>query len=48
MKIFSGTSNLGLAKGIAAHLGMELGALRIDRFSDGETYVKFDESVRGV
>ena len=48
MKIFSGTGNPALSQEIAAHLGVELGRLRIDRFTDGETYAKFDESVRGV
>ena len=48
MKLFSGTGNPELAKEIADHLGLELGRLRISRFADGETYVKFDESVRGV
>lgn len=48
MKLFSGTGNPALAQEIASHLGLELGRLRISRFADGETYVKFDESVRGV
>ncbi|MHB1001559.1 MAG: ribose-phosphate diphosphokinase [Armatimonadota bacterium] len=48
MKIFSGTGNPALAEEIAQNLGVSLGNLRIDRFVDGETYVKFDESVRGV
>jgi len=48
MKLFSGTGNPELAKEIADYLGLELGRLRISRFADGETYVKFDESVRGV
>lgn len=48
MKLFSGTGNPALAKEIADGLDLELGRLRISRFADGETYVKFDESVRGV
>lgn len=48
MKLFSGTGNPSLANEIADHLDLELGRLRISRFADGETYVKFDESVRGV
>ncbi|MHB0912407.1 MAG: ribose-phosphate diphosphokinase [Armatimonadota bacterium] len=48
MKVFSGTGNPALAEEIARELGQELGRLRIARFTDGETYVKFDESVRGV
>lgn len=48
MKVFSGTANPALAQEIAQCLGAELGRVRISRFADGETYVKFDESVRGV
>jgi len=48
MKIFSGTGNPTLSTEIAEQLGVNLGSLRISRFSDGETYVKFDETVRGV
>jgi len=48
MKVFSGSANPLLSKEIATELGMPLGRLRISRFIDGETYVKFDESVRGV
>jgi len=48
LKVFSGTANRPLAEGIAHYLNAELGALMINRFSDGELYVKFDESVRGA
>lgn len=48
LKLFAGTANRPLAEKIAKHLGRELGDLTIDRFSDGECYVKFKESVRGV
>jgi ribose-phosphate pyrophosphokinase len=48
MKVFSGTANPALAKEIADCLGVGLGRLNISRFMDGETYAKFDESVRGV
>ncbi|HOK54454.1 MAG TPA: ribose-phosphate pyrophosphokinase [Armatimonadota bacterium] len=48
LKLFAGTANRPLAEKIAQHLGMELGDLAISRFSDGECYVKFKESVRGV
>jgi len=48
LRIFSGTANRPLAEGIAQYLGTELGDLRIERFSDGELYVKFEESVRGA
>ncbi len=47
MKIFSGTSNLLLAKSIAASIGMELGKCTVSAFPDGETFVKIEENVRG-
>ncbi len=47
MKIFSGTSNLPLARSIAASIGSELGKCTVDAFPDGETFVKIEENVRG-
>jgi ribose-phosphate pyrophosphokinase len=47
MKIFSGTSNRPLAERIAAYVGMELGAVDINRFPDGETFVKIRDNIRG-
>ena len=46
-KIFAGSSNPVLAKKIAQECGMSLGELRIERFSDGEIWVKFEENLRG-
>ena len=46
--MFAGTASPALANDIAGRLGVELGRLRVSRFADGEVYVKFDESVRGV
>lgn len=48
LKLFAGTGNPELASKIADYLKIPLGSLKICRFSDGECYVKFDESVRGV
>jgi ribose-phosphate pyrophosphokinase len=45
--IFAGTSNAELATRVAHELGVELGACQIERFPDGETSVRLDESVRG-
>ncbi|MCM8823115.1 MAG: ribose-phosphate pyrophosphokinase [Candidatus Omnitrophica bacterium] len=45
--IFSGNSNLELAKEICEHLGIELGKTLVSRFSDGEIRVKIEENVRG-
>ena len=47
MKIFSGNSNLPLARAIAASVGIELGRCAVSAFPDGETFVKIDENVRG-
>ena len=47
MKIFSGTSNLPLAKSIAAYVGIEVGKSTVSAFPDGETFVKVEENVRG-
>ena len=46
--IYSGTSNLPLAREIADHLGMTLGDVTINRFASGEIYVRFRESARGT
>ncbi len=47
VKIFSGNSNLPLAKAISASVGIELGKCTVSTFPDGETFVKIDENVRG-
>tara|TARA_B100000579_G_C22840750_1_gene861327 strand:+ start:25 stop:957 length:933 start_codon:yes stop_codon:yes gene_type:complete len=46
MKIFSGNSNKSLAKDICKYLGIDLGKLKIKKFSDGELSIKFEENVR--
>jgi len=46
VKIFSGNSNLPLARAIAASIGSELGKCTVSAFPDGETFVKIDENVR--
>jgi ribose-phosphate pyrophosphokinase len=48
LKIFSGTANLCLAKEICAALGLKLGDLMLETFSDGEVYLQFQENVRGA
>ncbi|HXG46865.1 MAG TPA: ribose-phosphate pyrophosphokinase [Methylomirabilota bacterium] len=47
MKIFSGNSNLPLAKAIAASIGVDLAKSVVSTFPDGETFVKIEENVRG-
>ncbi|MDE7439004.1 MAG: ribose-phosphate pyrophosphokinase [Clostridia bacterium] len=47
IKIFSGTSNKPLAEAIASKLNTSLGEMEITHFSDGEIYVRYEESIRG-
>lgn len=46
VKLFTGRANMPLAEEIASHLGIKLGGMKIEPFSDGELYVKVLESVR--
>ena len=46
-KIFSGTGSQYLAQAIAKKFGEPLGKVNIQRFSDGEIGVEFQESIRG-
>ncbi len=46
-KIFSGTKSRYLATEMCQHLGIELGKMNIQYFSDGEFEVSFEESIRG-
>lgn len=46
-KIFSGTGSQYLAEQIAQKFGEPMGKVNIQRFSDGEIYVEFQESIRG-
>ncbi len=46
-KIFSGTGSQYLAEKIAKKFGEPLGKVNIQRFSDGEIGVEFQESIRG-
>jgi ribose-phosphate pyrophosphokinase len=47
LKIFSGNSNLALAKKVAELAGVELGHCQISNFADGEIQIEIHESVRG-
>ncbi len=47
LKFFAGQSNPKLAEGIAAALGLELGAIEFVRFSNENIKVKICENVRG-
>jgi len=46
-KLFSGTGSQYLAEAIAIKFGEPLGKVNIQRFSDGEIGVEFQESIRG-
>ncbi len=45
--LFAGRSNPALARAIAEHYGAGLGNVRLKNFSDGEIYVRYEESIRG-
>ncbi len=46
--LVSGSSNLELAAKIAERLGCELGNVKLKRFANGETYCRYEESIRGA
>jgi ribose-phosphate pyrophosphokinase len=48
LKLFAANANPKLAEEIAEYLGVTLGASQVKNFSDGETRVQINESVRGA
>jgi len=48
LMVFSGRSHTDLAERIAQQLGVELGEAEVSTFPNGETYVRYDESIRGA
>ena len=48
LMVFSGRSHTTLAQRIAEQLGVELGGIELDTFPNGETYCRYDESIRGA
>lgn len=46
-KLLCGTANRPLAEEMARHIGVELTRVTLDRFADGEIFVRIDENVRG-
>ena len=48
MAVFTGSVNPGLANGIAAELGCELGNVKLEKFANGEIYARYVDSVRGA
>jgi ribose-phosphate pyrophosphokinase len=47
-RVLTGTGNRGLAEEIAGQLGVDLCKATINRFADGEVFVRIDENVRGA
>jgi len=47
LMLFSGRSHPALAQRIADKLGIELGAVELETFANGETYCHYKESIRG-
>jgi ribose-phosphate pyrophosphokinase len=47
LKVFSGSSNIGLATAVCDYLGVPLGGSEISRFPDGEKSVRIEDDVRG-
>lgn len=48
MMLFTGNSNPGLAKEVAASLSVRLGNCKVGKFADSEVSVQIDESIRGA
>ena len=48
LMVFSGRSHPDLARTIAEQLGVELGEVELETFANGETYCRYDESIRGA
>jgi ribose-phosphate pyrophosphokinase len=47
LKIFSGSSNAALTGAVCKHLGIEAGHAKIERFPDGERFIRVEDDVRG-
>jgi ribose-phosphate pyrophosphokinase len=48
MKLFTANANRPLAEKIAEYIGIHVGDAEINRFSDGELWVKYNENIRGA
>ena len=46
VKIFSGNSNLELAKKIVEKAGLQFGKAEIQRFKDEEVYIEIEKTIR--
>ena len=48
LMLFSGRANPQLARDIADKLGVGLGPVTLNTFSNGEVYCRYEESIRGA
>jgi ribose-phosphate pyrophosphokinase len=48
LMLFSGRSHPELAAKIGENIGVELGGVTLKSFANGETYCRYDESIRGM
>jgi ribose-phosphate pyrophosphokinase len=48
LMVVSGRSHEELARRITQQLGIQLGEVKLETFANGETYVRYDESIRGA
>ncbi len=48
LMLFPGRSHPDLAQDIAGHLNLELGEITVKTFANGETYCRYEESIRGA
>lgn len=48
LMVFAGTSHMELGEEVATGIGVTLGGVELSRFSNGEIYCRFLDSVRGV
>ena len=47
LKVFSGSSNPSLTAKVCKYLNIKPGTAKIERFPDGERYIKLEDDVRG-
>ena len=48
LMLFSGRSNPALGEAIAERIGIQLGEVLLKTFTNGEVYVRYEESIRGA
>ncbi len=47
LKLFSGSSNVGLSRAVCKYLGIPPGGAKVERFADGEKVIRIEDDVRG-